>query len=165
MKREGEICMENRLEVLRDHIDRLIIKGGADKLRVHISHMYGTARFCTMLAMKRNLDIELAATCGMLHDIWYMTGGGTTNHAARGAVLAKQILNDLSAYRDDEITVITAAISRHSDKIAVHELYDELLKDADVLDHCLYNADFPVAEWEKARYHALIAEFGLTFVK
>lgn len=157
--------MENRLETLRNEIDRLILRGNPegnyDRLRMYISHMYGVARFCTLLAMKRNVNVELAATCGMLHDIYYMTGGNGDHHAAKGAQQAQAILKNLSTYSDEEINVITAAVLRHSDKRTIHGPYDELLKDADVMDHCLYNADFPIAEWEAARYENLRMEFGL----
>lgn len=64
--------MEHRLEILRDEIDKIILNEKSDHLRMYLSHMYGVARFCILLAMKRNLDTELAATCGMLHDIFYM---------------------------------------------------------------------------------------------
>ena len=154
--------MENRLETLRNEIDRLILEGDLDNIRMYISHMYGVARFCSLLAMRRNLNNELATTCGMLHDICYMTGNGTDNHAIRGAEQAKTILKAMNAYSDDEIKIITSAISKHGDKGTVHEPYDELLKDADVMDHCFYNADFPIAEWEVVRYKNLLIEFGLT---
>ncbi len=67
--------MVNRLETLRETIDRLIWGGDQDAdlgcIRLYLSHMYGTARFCTLLAMKRNLCVELATTCGVWawHDI------------------------------------------------------------------------------------------------
>ena len=154
--------MENRLENLRNEIDKLIIKGNLKNLRMYISHMYGVARFCTILAKKRNANIELATSCGMLHDIYYMTGGTTDNHAVKGAEQAKSILKGMSQYSDDEIIIITTAISRHSEKSMIHDQYDELLKDADVMDHCFYNADFPVAEWEMQRYKNLLREFGIT---
>lgn len=154
--------MENRLETLRNQISQLILNGNADAIHTYISHMTGVARFCTLLAMKRNLNIELATTCGMLHDIYYMTGGSSDNHAAKGAIQAKSLLQAMNTYSDDEINIITTAISRHSDKNTVHESYDELLKDADVMDHCLYNGDFPITEWEVARYNDLLIEFGLT---
>ena len=153
---------KNRLETLRNEIDHLILKGNSDNIRMYISHMYGVGRFCTLLAMKRNMNTELATTCGMLHDICYMTGGGTDNHAVKGAKQAKAILESMNTYSEDEIKTITAAISNHSDKATVHGPYDELLKDADVMEHCLYNADFPIAEWEIVRYNNLVKEFGLT---
>ncbi len=157
--------MENRLERLRDEIDLLILEKNPErnhhKLRLYISHMYGVARFCTLLAMKRNLDIELATTCGMLHDIYYMTGGSTAAHALKGANQAKEILQSLNEYSQEEIDTITTAIARHSEKGTIHSPYDELLKDADVMDHCLYNTGFPVSEKETARYQSLLAEFGM----
>jgi uncharacterized protein len=158
--------MDNRLECLRNEIDNLILNGNSDKnpdkIRMYISHMYGVARFCTLLAMKRNIDIELATTCGMLHDIYYMTGGSSDNHAVNGSKQAKEILKSMNVYSDSEIGIITNAILKHSDKGTIHDTYDELLKDADVMDHCLYNADFPVAEWEVVRYSNLLTEFGIT---
>jgi len=154
--------MENRLEALRNEIDGLILKGNLKDIRGYVSHMYGVARFCTLLAMKRNMNIELATTCGMLHDICYMTGRGTHNHQVRGAEQAEEILKSMSLYSDDEIILITSAISKHGDKGTIHEPYDELLKDADVMDHSLYNADFPIERWEEARYKNLLTEFGLT---
>ena len=42
----------------------------------------------------------------------------------------------------------------------LHEPYDEILKDADVLSHCFYNPDFPVSDWESGRYTNLLVELG-----
>lgn len=78
--------------------------------------------------MNRNLDTELAATCGMLHDIFYMSGGGSDNHAIKGAEQAETIWRAMALYSDDEIRIITAAISRHSDKKSVHGPYDRINK-------------------------------------
>lgn len=157
--------MENRLEILRNEIDKIILNEKSDHIRMYISHMYGVARFCTLLAMKRNLNVELATTCGMLHDIFYMSGGTSDHHAAKGAEQAETILKKMKLYSDDEIKIITTAISRHSDKTHIHEPYDELLKDADVMDHCLYNPAFPIAQKEKGRYHNLLTEFGINEIK
>jgi len=126
-----------------------------------ISHVYGVARFCTLLAMKRNMDIELATTCGMLHDIHWISGGSSDNHAAKGAEQAKIILKAMNLYSNDEIKTITTAISNHSDKGSVHGSYDELLKDADVMDHCFYNTAFVIADKEMFRYKNLLDEFGI----
>ena len=115
--------------------------------------------------MKRDLDVELATTCGMLHDIFYMSGGVSDNHAAKGAAQAEMILKAMGLYRDDEIKTVTTAILRHSDKTHIHEPYDELLKDADVMDHCLYNTALPIAQWEMERYRKQLIEFGINEIK
>ena len=144
--------MENRLEILRNEIDKIIFNEKSDNIRMYISHIYGVAQFCTLLAMKRNLNVELSTTCGMLHDIFYLFDGTGDNHAAKGAEQAETILKAMRLYSDDEIKIVTTAISRHCDKKHIHEPYDELLKDADVMDHCLYNTAFPIAQWETERY-------------
>lgn len=40
---------------------------------MHLSYMYGVARFRALLSLKRDLNAGLAATCRMLHDIFYMS--------------------------------------------------------------------------------------------
>ena len=152
--------MENRLEILRVEMDKLIM--ASDRPRVYFSHLYCVSHFCTLLALKRNLNVELATTCGMLHDIANVNSSGGDNHALKGAEEAEELLRAMNLYNDDEIKIIITAISRHNDKNTIHELYDELLKDADVMSHCFYNYDFPIAEWEKGRYENLLIEFHLT---
>lgn len=83
---------------------------GSDDIRMHISSMYGVARFCTLIAMKGNLNVELVTTCGMLHDISYMSGSSGDNHVERGAKQAEMILKTMGLYSDDEIEIVTAAI-------------------------------------------------------
>ena len=151
--------MENRLEVLRIEIDRLIYEKQPEKIRFFIEHLYSTARYCSLLALKRNLNQEIAMTSGMLHDIANVNGGGD-NHDSKGAKQAKKLLKTLDLYDNEEIKIITTAISKHSDKQAMHGAYDELLKDADVLSHCFYNPDYPVSDWEIGRYKNLLDELG-----
>ena len=49
----------------------------------------------------------------------------------------------------------------HSSKETKHSSFDEVLIDADVLQHCLYNPLFAVAAHEKSRFENLKLEFGL----
>lgn len=51
--------------------------------------------------------------------------------------------------------MICTAIHNHSSKASKHSSFDEVLIDADVLQHCLYNPIFDVAEHEKQRYENL----------
>jgi len=152
--------MENRLETLRLKIDKLIRKKQPEKDKYFFAHLYGVSYFCTLLALKRNLNAELAATCGMLHDIYPVLTGSYENHGPKGAKKAKKLLTKLNLYNDEEISIITNAISRHSEKDLIQEPYDEVLKDGDVMSHCLYNADFPINEKEIERYKKILSEFG-----
>ena len=153
--------MDNRLEILRVEIDKLIYEKQPYKIRFFIEHLYSVARYCALLALKRNLNPEVAMTAGMLHDIYRVTNNTDDNHDVKGAQKAKEILIAMNLYDKEEIMLITTAISRHCDKSTIHEPYDELLKDADVLSHCFYNPDFPVSEEEVKRYSNLLVELGL----
>ena len=152
--------MAYRLEKLRDEIDRLIMEHQPYNARYFITHLYAVSEYCALLAVRRGLDPELAATSGMLHDIYQVTAGTIEEHAIKGAVEAERILRSMNAYSDEEIAVITTAISKHSKKRKFHGEYDELLKDADVMSHCFYNTDFHVIEKDAARFELILKELG-----
>lgn len=106
-------------------------------------HSYGVSATCVLLAKKRGLDTEMAAVCGMLHDIaTYMTGDHV-DHAPRGAVEAERILKEIGCFSPEEIELVRDAIHRHADKDAVDGEMAECLKDADVLQHHLCNPGAP----------------------
>ena len=60
-----------------------------------------------------------------------------------------------------EIDIICKAIYNHSDKLKTHSSFSEVLIDADVMQHCLYNPFYEVADHEKVRFEKLKLEFGL----
>ncbi|MDR0312507.1 MAG: HD domain-containing protein [Treponema sp.] len=153
--------MEYRLETLRLTIDELIKEKQPERDRYFYVHLYGVSHFCTLLALRRNLNVELATTCGMLHDIYPVLYGSYENHGIKGAEQAEKILRATNLYNDDEISIITNAISRHSDKDIIQDPYDEVLKDGDVMSHCLYNTDLPVNEKEIKRLKKILTELGI----
>lgn len=155
-----------RLEKLREVIDEIVQENPDDyDRRCGIVHLYGVAQSCVLLAKKRGLDPELAAIMGMLHDIYSYKHGYCPDHAEKGAVLAGEILRKLGILTEQETDLVCTAIGRHSDKAAVDGLYDELLKDADVMQHRFYNPCFPVKEHERLRYEGMLGELGVEVEK
>ena len=160
--------MKNRLEVLRAKVDDLILESGVYAGEFY-SHLYSVSKFGALLALKRGLDPEIAQASGMLHDIYQVTNGTTEQHGARGAVVAEKILRETGLYSEEEIKTITTAIHWHSKKRKFHGPYDELLKDADVMNHFLYNTDISDRYYSmyrhldkgKARYESILAELGI----
>ena len=74
---------------------------------------------------------------------------------------AGKMLSKVSLYTEEEIDIITTAISTHNKKLVVHEsAYAELLKDADVLSHSLHDPGEAILEKEKERYRSLMVELG-----
>lgn len=159
---QGKDGLMNRLEKLREVIDGIVLANpDAGERRSGMIHLYGVAQHCVLLAKRRGLDEELAAVMGMLHDIYSYRHGHCPGHGEKGAVLAREILDDLGLFSAQEIGLVCGAIARHSDKGAVDGLYDELLKDADVLQHCFYNPVYPVKEHERVRYVGMLKELGV----
>ncbi len=154
--------IENRVEILRKYIDDILLNmKDVQERRCGYLHLYGVSQACAMIALKRNQDVELATMAGMLHDLYSYKAMNTENHAEHGAVLARQVLTELSLTTNNETDLICSAIRNHSLKETTHSAFDEILKDADVLQHCLYNPLFPVMEHEKCRFQNLLTEFGI----
>lgn len=75
--------------------------------------------------------------------------------------MARDILNSMNIFSENEIEMISQAIYNHSDKSVVHSPLDELLKDADVMQHVLYNPFFEIKSIEQSRYSCLMKELDL----
>ncbi|WP_022770110.1 HD domain-containing protein [Butyrivibrio sp. NC2007] len=152
----------SRLKELRIYVDKKINKiEDVDKRISATAHLYGVSLAAQMLAKKRGLDPELAAMAGMLHDMYAYKTGSYEDHAHLGADLANTILGKLELTTTEETDIICSAIYHHDDKASVDSPMDELLKDADVLDHCFKDSSKPVKEKEQKRYDALCKELGL----
>lgn len=161
LKSPDEIFM-NRIEKVREIVDDILFNmTDAVERRCAYLHLYGVAQACALIGMKREANAELAVIAGMLHDIHSYATMDSTDHAHKGAKMAEEILKSTGAFEKEEIKKICDAIYNHSDKAEVHSLLDEILKDADVMQHCLYNPLFEVAEHEKARFEKLKEEFAL----
>ncbi len=151
-----------RIQVVQECVDRVLQNiDDQTERECAYKHLYGVSQACTLLAMKRKENIELATIAGLLHDIYSYKMSDYTDHAHKGSIIAKEILDSLGIFSSDEITIVSQAISYHSDKKTINSAFDEILKDADVLQHCLYNPLKNIAEHEKERFFAIRNELGL----
>lgn len=152
----------SRLEKVREYVNDVLRRVPDPDFRVcGYSHLYGVSLACVLIAGKRCENAELLAIAGILHDIYTFSAMDSKGHARKGAVMAREILASIGIFSEDEIEVICGAIHSHGDKGGKHSPFDEVLIDADVLHHCLYDPEAPVLEREKARFEALKKEFGL----
>ena len=155
--------MKNRIELLRNFIVDILFNTVEDKA-IHLNymcHMNSVSQFCALIALKRGENVELATMAGLLHDFYTFQTLDATNHAEKGAILAKEVLNNLKIATNDEVDLICSAIHNHSSKDRICSAFDEVLIDADVFQHCLYNVTMPIAEHEKMRFENLVKEFAL----
>lgn len=154
-----------RIDLVRQHLDDML-KACADKevSRSGYVHLYGVGQACALLSLRRGHDrayAELAEIAGMLHDYTKYQDGEEAGHAQKSSVEAERILEMTHAFSRQEIDMVCTAISRHSSKAQIDGEMDEILKDADELQHWLRN---PLENYffEKARIPRLIEELGLS---
>ena len=152
----------NRIEKVREIIDEILLNMTDDKeRRCAYLHLYGVSQACALLALKREENVELAVIAGMLHDIYSYANMDSQDHAHKGAVMARNILDSLNTFNENEKNLICAAIYNHSDKSIIHDSIDEILKDADVMQHVLYNPLFDIKQQAQNRVSSLKNEFDL----
>ncbi len=154
-----------RIDALRNVLDNDIkaIKDEEVKRCAYV-HLYGVGQAAAFIAMKRGGDritAELAEAAGMLHDYTKYMHGKEENHAAESALCARNILVPLGIFADDEIDLICRAIHCHSNKKQTDTYFDEILKDADEMQHYFRN---PAEEYffQKERTQELLKELGIS---
>lgn len=152
----------NRLKLVRASVDAVLnaLTDFAQR-REGMLHIYGVSGFATLLAQRRRAPVELCAVAAMLHDLTRFSMGKEQNHAQEGAENARRILSELGCFSPSEINLICAAIAVHSDKETVGCEVDELLKDADVLQHYCYDPAEPREPIEDKRLAAIFAELTI----
>ena len=152
----------SRLKELRKYVDAELNKmENANKRTSAIAHLYGVSLAATMIAKKRGLDPEIASMVAMLHDLHAYKTGSYDDHAHKGAELAREILGELKLTDEAETEMVYSAIYHHDDKLVTDCPMDEVLKDADVIHHCMNDLSKDIQEKEQARFDKLCKEFGM----
>ena len=154
---------ENRVETIRKKIND-ILNGITDENYRHTFyvHLYGVASFAALLASRRGLDMELAYVAGLMHDVSLLTNPDEyENHCANSAQTAGEILAGTGLFTEGEINIVTNAILYHNDTENTHSPYDEILKDADILQP-FFN-DIPEPAWQpaKSRLEKILTELNI----
>ncbi len=104
-----------------------------------LMHASGCMQIARILAQKRNLDVEMCEIAAMLHDIYVIINGTYKNHGKEGSPIARQVLEEVGGFSEDQIITITQAVAHHSEKeVYSDNPYMELVKDVDVFDCSLY---------------------------
>lgn len=119
-----------------------LLRTNPDYAPIGIAHTGYVACLSALFARMRGLDMEIAQTAAYLHDIWlhwhYPYDEETARrHAHEGALLAREMLGEIGAYRAHEIEIIATMIENHDFLDQTDDPLSEVLKDADMLSHYL----------------------------
>ncbi len=134
------------LDNARKLIDDIIksIENEEDKRGAYV-HLYGVGLMASLLALKRGYSreiAEMAEIAGMLHDLltYVDRAEDTDEHAHKCADYAKRmVLDKLECFSEEEKIKIYNGIYNHSDKHEKKFWFDEIIKDADAVQHSLRN--------------------------
>ena len=152
----------SRIKELQKKVHKILEKiDGKDQRARAVAHLDGVSLAAVMIAKKRGENPELAAMAGLLHDLYAYKSGSYDNHAHLGAKYARKLLDKMHLTAPEETDMICSAIRHHGDKEKVHAPLDEVLKDADVIHHCLADPTKEMKEQERERYTRLCEEFGM----
>ena len=105
-------------------------------------HLYGVGQAAAFLSMKRGYDrntAELAEVAGMLHDYAKYVYDEEEKHAEKSSECVREILSKISEFSNEEVNLICKAIFLHSNKKEIDDAFDEILKDADEMQHYFRN--------------------------
>ena len=135
-----------RLDAARKLIDNIIknIDDEEDKRGAYV-HLYGVGLMASLLALKRGYSreiAEMAEIAGMLHDLltYVDRSEDTDDHAHKCADYAKKmVLDSLDCFSEEEKIQMYHGIYNHSDKHEKGFWFDEIIKDADAVQHSLRN--------------------------
>ena len=156
-----------RVDTVRKYVDAMLLENKDDgDRRCGYVHLYSVGMAAAWLALKRGHDrayAELAQIAGMLHDFTAYQGKDGPEHAHECEPVIREILVETGEFNQQEIDMICTAVYRHSDKSKVDSEFDEILKDADMLQHWLRN---PMEDFffYKKRNQDLVKELGFTNV-
>lgn len=95
--------------------------------------LYGVSSFASMLALQRGLDQELAAVIGLLHHYYFYKTGIKEFPGPNSADTVRPLLREIGIFNKEELNLILKAIFHHEDRSNVQGPYDEIIKDAHLL--------------------------------
>lgn len=135
------------LEILYAEMNGLSDEGRDLPLLWNVMHMYSSLQLAKLLALRRGIDMEVAAIAAALHDIAVIVTKKRENHAEKADKYVRDVIERYNngpwtehpKITKEEEDMIVNAIIKHSDKETYSDdSFVEFLKDIDSLDRYLH---------------------------
>jgi len=124
--------------------------------------LFGVSNFASMLAMRRGQDAEIAAIAGLLHGFYFSKTGMRDFPGPNSADAVRPILRSTQLFTDDELIIILRSIFYQEDKHRVQGPYEEIIKDAIILQTHFQNAGSHSSKADLHRLRNVFAELGIS---
>ncbi|WP_342551368.1 GNAT family N-acetyltransferase [Paenibacillus sp. FSL R7-0652] len=122
----------------------------------------GVSNFASLLAARRGKDRELAAITGLLHGCYLYRTGMKDFSGPNSADSARQLLRELQLFSQEELCIILQSIFYQEQYEQIHGPYEEILKDAVLIQKVSSPGEALVNRTEKDRLHHVMQELGMT---
>ncbi|MBB4825561.1 hypothetical protein HNO89_002797 [Sporosarcina luteola] len=152
---------KNRLDSIRALVNELLELDGKVNRREAHTQLNGVSAFASMLAMKSGLDIEIAAITGLLHNYYFYKTGIRYFPGINSAESVRPIIRDVNMFSKSEQRIILRAIFYQDQYGKAHGAYDELIKDAIILNTFFQTSDHSVPLMEVPRLHKVFGELSM----
>lgn len=134
MSERIEYIPKQRYESVRILVQEMIVSIVSEQQKQEAAfQLYGVSSFASMLALKRGLDQELAAVIGLLHNYYFYKTGIKEFPGPNSADTVRPLLRDMGIFNKEEMNLILKAIFHQEDRSKVQGPYDEIVKDAYLL--------------------------------
>ncbi|WP_018758026.1 CHAP domain-containing protein [Paenibacillus terrigena] len=124
-------------------------------------HLYGVSTFASMLAKKRGQNQELAAIIGLLHDYYFYKTGINEFPGPNSADTVRPLLREMNIFTKEELTTILKAIFHQGDRSRVQGPYEEIVKDAYVLQLYFQNRNHIFSTQDVSRLRNVFRELSI----
>lgn len=158
----GERTTSNRLESIKVLLNEMLLSKECMAIRQEATvHLYGVSTFASMLALKRGQNSELAAIAGLLHDYYFFKTGIVEFPGPNSAEAVRPIIRDLGMFTEEEQITVLRSIFYQSDGSRSHDPYEEIVKDADVLQLYFHNSSYRIPELDIYRLQNVLSELEI----
>ncbi|MGN1276902.1 MAG: HD domain-containing protein [Floccifex sp.] len=142
-----------KYEVVKDYVYSQFAKISYEPLKTAAyTHTAMVDASITLLAISRNIRVERAKICALLHDYaQFVDNCPHDQHAKLSSLYAYKYLKSTELFKVNEIDDICFAIQMHSHKEQFDSPLCEVLKDADVLARFLENPEKKLSDIETKR--------------
>lgn len=151
-----------RLDYIRSLVYENLYKTESNlKRQKDWAELCGISNFASMLAIRRGKDSEIAAIAGLLHNYYFYKTGIKTFLGHNSADAVRPILRSSQRFTDEEMSFILRSIFYQDDRLRSHGVYEDILKDAIVLQMYLQYKDNHVSDSDIHRLQNIFKELGM----
>ncbi|MCP3745419.1 MULTISPECIES: CHAP domain-containing protein [Paenibacillus] len=152
-----------RLESVRSLVHEMLVTTENTSMKQEAwVHLSGVSNFASMLAMRREQDVEIAAIAGVLHGFYFYKTGIKDFPGPNSADAVRPIIRSTQLFTDEEQLVILRSIFYQEDRHQVHGPCEEIIKDAILLQMYLQNTGDNLSKAAIHRLQNVFVELGIS---